>query len=57
MGPCKYLLGPEIVDYFVHLKVTRHLRFKNSKNLRPLDILACDSAYKPFLSDFENMVY
>ena len=35
------------------LKVTRHLLvcIKNSKNLRPLDILACDSANKP---SFQN---
>ncbi len=29
------------------LKVTRHLCFKNSKNLRPQDILAFNSANKP----------
>ncbi len=32
-------------------KVTRHLCFKNSKNLHPLDILACNSANKP---SFQN---
>ena len=29
------------------VKVTGHLCFKNRKNLRLLDILACDSANKP----------
>ncbi len=29
-----------------YFKVTRHLCCKNSKNLRPLDILACNSAEK-----------
>ncbi len=34
------------------IKVTRHVCFKNSKNLRLLDILACDSANKP---SFQNL--
>ncbi len=37
--------------YLFKLKVTRHLCFKNSKNLRPLDILACNLANKP---SFQN---
>ncbi len=32
-------------------KVTRHVCFKNSKNLHPRDIPACDSANKP---SFQN---
>ncbi len=35
--------------YHVNLKVTRHLCFKNSKNLQPQDILAFNSANKHFL--------
>ena len=35
-------------DWYIKLiKVTRHLCFKNSKKLHPLDILACNSANKP----------
>ena len=32
-------------------RVTRHLCFKNSNNLRPLDILACNSGDKCFRKD------
>ena len=35
----------------LYIKVTRHSCFKNSKNLRPLDILAYNSANKP---SFQN---
>ncbi len=47
------------------VKVTRHLPFKNYKNLPPQDILAFNSANKPsfqnlmksFLSGFEKLLY
>ncbi len=38
--------------FVLYIKVTRHSCFKNSKNLRPLDILACNSANKP---SFQNL--
>ncbi len=39
------------------LKVTRYVCSKNSINLQLLDVQACNSANKGFLSDFEKMVY
>ncbi len=36
----------------IKIKVTRHLCFKNGKNLHLLDILACKSANKP---SFQNL--
>ncbi len=50
LGTC---WAPDIIyNYlYVYVKVTRHICFKNSKNLHPLDIMAWNSAIKP---SFQN---
>ena len=47
---CYHWLFPRDVNFVYlscHFKVTRHLCFKNNKNLQPQDILAFNSANKP----------